>query len=100
LKNTALAKVSEKKLNVDDKILERFIADDEESTLANIEAFEAFAKAQYQSGVESVYKTGGRDIPGAGGAGGEGDSYGKKLAEKVAAETPVDLETQKAGFFK
>jgi hypothetical protein len=100
LKNKALAVTSEKKLSVDDKILERFIADDEEGTLSNLEALEAFAKAQYQAGVENVYKTNGRDIPGAGGAGGEGDSYGKKLAEAVKAQTPVDLETQKAGFFK
>lgn len=100
LKNKALAVASDKKLSVDDKILDRFIADDEESTLANLEAFEAFAKAQYQSGVESVYKTGGRDVPGTGGAGGEGDSYGKKLAESVAAQTPANLEEQRAGFFK
>jgi hypothetical protein len=100
LKNTALAKVSEKNLSIDDKILDRFITDDEESTLANLEAFETFAKAQYQSGVESVYKNNGRDVPGGGGGGGESDSYGKKLAEAVKAQTPVDLETQKAGFFK
>lgn len=101
LKNKALAKVSEKKLNVDDTILERFIADDEESTLSNLEALEAFAKAQFQAGVENVYKTGGRDVPGAGGgAGGEGDSYGKKLAATAAAQNPVDLEAQKANFFK
>lgn len=99
LKNKALAITSEKKLSVDDNILERFIADDEESTLANLEAFEAFAKAQYQSGVESVYKTGGRDIPGAGGAGGEGDSYGKKIAQQMAAQTPQNLEEKRDSFF-
>lgn len=101
LKNKALATASEKKLNVDDTILERFIADDEESTLTNLGALETFAKAQYQAGVESVYKNGGRDLHGAGGgAGGEGDSYGKKLAETKAAQNPVDLETQKASFFQ
>ena len=100
LKNKALATASEKKLSVDDTILEKFLGDDEDGTLANIGLLETFAKAQFQSGVDSVYKTGGRDVPGTNNANGEGDSYGKKLAESVAAQTPVDLETQRAGFFK
>lgn len=100
LKNKALAIVTDKKLSVDDKILDRFIAEDEESTLANLEAFETYAKAQYQAGVESVYKTGGRNPGGdkGAGAGGEGDSLGKKLALGTKAE--VDLEAQRDGFFK
>lgn len=101
LTNKAISVASEKGLKLDNKILDRLIADDEENTLSNLEALEAFAKAQYQAGVENVYKTGGRDVNGAGGgAGGEGDSYGKKLAETKAAQNPVDLETQKASFFK
>lgn len=100
LKNKALAIATDKKLSIDDKILDRFIAEDEASTLANIEAFEAYTKAQYQAGVESVYKTGGRNPGGGNGGsgGGEGDSLGKKLAE--ASKTAVNLEEQREGFFK
>lgn len=101
LTNKAISTAAEKGLTLDKKILDRLIADDEENTLANLDALEAFAKAQYQAGVDNVYKTGGRDVGGTGGGkGGESDSYGKKLAEAVKAQTPADLETQKAGFFK
>lgn len=101
LTNKALAIAAEKKLGADNSILDRFIGEDEESTLANIGLLEAFAKAQHQAGVESVYKTGGRN-PGGGqgnGAGGAGgDSLGKKLAE--ANKTAVNLETQRDSFFQ
>ena len=101
LKNKAITTATEKKIGADATILERFIGDDEESTLSNLEALEAFVKSTFQSGVESVYKNGGRDLNGTGGnKGGEGDSYGKKLAETVAAQNPKDLESQRENFFK
>ena len=100
LTNKAISVASEKGLKLDNKILDRLIADDEENTLANLEALDAFAKAQYQAGVENVYKNGGREPGGDGGkGGGEGDSYGKKLAETVAAQNPQDLEKQRESFY-
>lgn len=101
LTNKAISTASEKGLTLDKKILDRLIADDEESTLSNLEALDAFAKAQYQAGVENVYKTGGRDVNGTGTPpGGEGDSYGKKIAESLKAQTPQNLEEKRDSFFK
>lgn len=97
LKNKAMSIASEKKLSVDDKILDRFIADDEDGTTANLGLLEAFATAQYQAGVNSVYKNGGRTVPGGNPPGGDKESYGKKLAAKTVNE--VDLEKQRDGFF-
>ena len=99
LTNKAISVASEKGLKLDNKILDRLIADDEENTLANLEALDAFAKAQYQAGVENVYKNGGREPGGDNGKGGDGDSYGKKLAETVAAQNPQDLEKQRESFY-
>ena len=100
LTNKAISVASEKGLKLDEKILNRLIADDEENTLANLEALDAFAKAQYQAGVENVYKNGGRDVGGDNGKGGEGDSYGKKLAETVAAQNPKSIEEERNSFFQ
>ena len=99
LTNKAISVASEKGLKLDNKILDRLIADNEENTLANLEALDAFAKAQYQAGVENVYKNGGREPGGDGGKGGDGDSYGKKLAETVAAQNPQNLEEQRNSFY-
>lgn len=96
LKNKALAIASEKKLNVDERLLDRLIADDEESTLSYLDALETYTQAQYKAGVESVYKTSGRDVPG--GSNDKGDSYGKKLA--VELNQGPDLESARSEFFK
>lgn len=98
LKNKALEIAAEKGLP--QGVLDYFIGEDEETTLANLATFESEVNAAIQAGVEEKFKQNGRGL-GVGGTGGNDKSgeYGKKLAES-SAKNNENLEDARKSYFE
>lgn len=96
LKNKALEVASEKGLPKG--VLDFFIADDEEGTLANLTALEMELATAIQAGVDAKFKENGRTPGFGGGSQGEG-SFGKSLAESQS-KSSEGLEQARQSYFE
>ncbi|MEV9639484.1 DUF4355 domain-containing protein [Mammaliicoccus sciuri] len=84
LKNKALEVASEKGLPKG--VLDFFIADNEENTLANLSTLEQEVQAAIQAGVDAKFKANGRNpLGGSGGSKEKAGDFGKELAGASAA---------------
>lgn len=98
LKNKALEIAGEKGLPKG--VLDFFIGEDEEKTLANLASLETEVNAAIQAGVDAKFKANGRGVnTGASGATGDSGEYGKKLAEGIA-KTNEGLEDARKSYFE
>ncbi|MRX54836.1 DUF4355 domain-containing protein [Bacillus idriensis] len=98
LKNKALEVAAEK--NLPKGVLDFFIGEDEEKTLANLSTFEAEVTAAIQAGVEAKFKSGGRNPNGGSGdPKGDAGAFGKKIADTVASKH-TGLEDARKSYFE
>lgn len=97
LKNKALEVASEKGLPKG--VLDFFIADNEENTLANLSTLEQEVQAAIQAGVDAKFKQGGREISGSGSGAASTGEYGKELAES-AVKGNEGLEDARKSYFE
>lgn len=97
LKNKALSVAGEKKLPT--SLLDYFLGQDEETTLANLAALETEFNTAIQAGVDAKFKQGGRDFN-AGSSGGAANTgeFGRKMAEE-AAKGNEGLEKARESYF-
>lgn len=96
LKNKALEVASEKGLPKG--VLDFFIADNEENTLANLSKFEEEVNAAIQAGVDAKFKQNGRNpMGGTGGGKDKAGEFGKELAGAGAANS-TQAEAEKHYF--
>lgn len=96
LKNKALEVASEKGLPKG--VLDFFIGDNEENTLANLTTFEQEIKTAIQAGVDAKFKLNGRNpLGGSGGGKGNAGDFGKELAS-TGATNEKQVEAEKHYF--
>lgn len=95
LVNKALKVAKEK--NLPDSIIDFFIGEDEEKTTANLAKLEEEYSKTVKAAVDAKFKESGRELPGAGGAGG-GEDYGKKLAKEFQDNNKGLEDAQKQYF--
>lgn len=95
LTNLALKQASEKKLPTE--LIDFFVSNDEETTLANLENFEKVFNSSLESQLKAKLQGNGDTVPG--GNGGEGTSYGARLA-KQNADSNKDSQDKQGHYFK
>ena len=97
LKNKALEVASEKGLPKG--VLDFFIADNEENTLANLTTLETEVQAAIQAGVDAKFKANGRNpLGGSGGSKDNAGEFGKELAKGSNTNNTALSEAQKSYF--
>ncbi|WP_203364723.1 DUF4355 domain-containing protein [Bacillus sp. REN10] len=95
LMNVAIKQATEKGLPTD--IVDFFLADDEESTTANLGKLEEVYTKAVQAAVEKKFKEHGRD-PGGGNGGTDEGQYGKDLAKEFNSNAVEAVKAQENYF--
>ena len=96
LMNVAIKQATEKGLPTD--IVDFFLAEDEQSTTANLGKLEeAYTKA-VQAAVEKKFKENGRDPGGGNGGGANEGEYGKELAKTFSTNVDTAVKAQENYF--